>query len=178
MVLATVTGTGDAQTGDLPVPLGDLPWIVLQVQAVSPNDPVWGDLNGTLRDDIAAQTPQRSDGCDKALVHSGNQNVHNIRSVRDPEFLAGYTLERVDPGSSDMRDVRPLESLYRSRVEYRVYQGRDSDLRLEPLLRVYMERRLPKHQHTSQRLHTETGLERRGDLYAAIQTARTWIVLG
>lgn len=160
------------------ISLADVPWTVLQMQAVSPNDAAWTDISNALAADVAAQTPgSTTSACTGALVHDTQQTAHRVRTVKNADALAAYTIERVDAGAADTSAARPMESVFRSRVEYRVFRGREGSLHAEDGVRVFIERPMPKHQHTSQRLHSETGLERMADLLSAVQTWRTWIVL-
>lgn len=140
VVLATVAAQDAPQSE---VALASLPWTVLQFQSLTPNDSAWGDISGALQQQIAASATGGSGrGCAGMLVYNSTQDVQNVRSIKDSAFLAGYTVERLD---EDSGAARPVRTAYRERVEYRVYRGRDSDLRPEDAVRVFMERRVPKH---------------------------------
>ena len=176
VILATVhTMLTDAPHPPNRTTLGDLPWVVLQLQSLTPSDPIWDAATAALKDDIVAHgNHEKGAGlrCPGRITYDPSQDVHNFRKVAQPDVLQGYTIERIDGPT----DVVPAVTLTRTRIPYTVFRGAVNDLRPQPL-RIFMERPLPRKQQVGQRLQTESGFARRSDLMSAVGEWRTWILL-
>lgn len=154
------------------VPLRDLPWEVLQLQSLAPSDPIWDAACRVLQSDIEEHSRQAgaSTQCTGRITYNPSQDVHNFRTVAQPDVLQGYSIERVDGPTAG--DDGPASLPMRTRVPYRVFRGVAGDMRSQPL-RVYLERPLPRKQQVGQRLQTESGFARTGDLMSAVGEWKT-----
>ena len=173
VILATAVSAG-ASDG---VPLAEVPWVVLQLQAADQSDQVFDKLLGALQGDVdkrMATETRSARRCPGKIVFDSTQEVHSVRSLRNPEALEEYTVARSEEATPG---ARPANSLQRERIEFQVFRGRQPDLRLQTL-RVFVERKLPKPQIVGQRLRSESGFARVSDLLSAVGEWRTWILLG
>lgn len=193
VVLATVH-TGPA--GPAPVAaLGDLPWVVLQLQTVDRDKQpdLWNQLESVLRAEFAAPFHDRSaERCPGRIVFDNSQDVHNIRPFADRRALTRYRIERIDrhnprldgeccdrPATTGNKDARPVTTIQHDRIEYRVLVRNTNDVKgwVAAPLAVWVERCRPRHMLPGPRMHQDYGYVREGTLLGAAGEFRTWIVI-
>ena len=154
-----------------------LPWVILQLQALSPEDLMWPQVYKTLQEEIHAkgqETPSAK-RCPGMIAYETAQIDHARRELVDPERLQEYTITRVDDGNETV-GPRPMEVRNRKRVPYLVHRGTEDNLRLQPL-HVFIEKEGSKRAPLSPGLHSETGLSKVSTLLSAVNDWHTWIVL-
>jgi hypothetical protein len=176
LIFATVPRTTDPAPPENAA-LKTLPWVVLQLQALSPDDHMWPLVYKTLHAEMDAKMRDMpsTQACPGKITYETLQSNTAKRQLVDPEMLQEYTIMRVD-NPEDRPDPRPLEISNRKRVQYLVYRGRETDLREQPL-QVFIEKLMSKRAPLSQRLHSETGLSKTTTLLSAVNDWHTWIVL-
>ena len=154
-----------------------IPWNIMQLQSLKPDEKTWGDVYKVLLTDIdnqKKQTPQ-TQRCMGKLVYNSMQEDMSRRTLKTPDLLQGYTISRVDDEQTG--GVRPQSVIDRERIPYNVFKGRPDDLHKQPI-QVFIERLVPKKLALGQRLHSESGLAKTATLLSAVGEWRTWIVLG
>jgi hypothetical protein len=176
LIFATVPPTIDPAPPENAA-LKTLPWVVLQLQALYPDDHMWPLVYKTLHAEMDAKMRDMpsTQACPGKITYETLQSNTAKRQLVDPEMLQEYTIMRVD-NPEDRPDPRPLEISNRKRVQYLVYRGRETDLREQPL-QVFIEKLMSKRAPLSQRLHSETGLSKTTTLLSAVNDWHTWIVL-
>lgn len=177
VIVATTQNTNSTPLGDH-VPLRSIPWSILQLQSMQPEEPEWVGVYRVLTPDIEAKqrdVAQNLARCTKRFMYESTQEDMSRRKLADPELLEGYTLSRVD--DQTVVAVRPQSVINRERVPYKVFRGNPDDLRQQPVT-VFIERVIPKKVVLGQRLHTESGLTKIATLLSAVGEWRTWIILG
>ena len=155
--------------------LRSLPWSIMQLQTLIPDDRIWGDITKALRTDIDAAAISADKPCSGGSISyeaMQKQKQSLQRSVQHPESLQEYIVTRQD----DTVSLGPKDAIDRRRIPYAVYRGRPEDLRAQPL-RVFIEKHVPKRAQVSQHLHSESGLSKDSTLLSAISEWRTWIIL-
>jgi hypothetical protein len=169
-VLRTVTPPENAS-------LKNLSWVVLQLQTMSPEDEKWPLVYKTLYQEIDARSrdPGNRQACPGRLAYDTVQSNAVKHQLVDADLLEEYTITRVDD-SETRSDPKPIQVNNRKRIQYLVYRGKESDLRLQPV-QVFIEKLVSKRAPLSQRLHSETGLSKTTSLLSAVNDWRTWIVL-
>jgi hypothetical protein len=155
-----------------------VPWSILQLQTMQPEELVWGEVYRVLTPDIEAkqkETTQQLPRCTGRLMYESAQEDMSRKKLVDPDILEGYTLTRVDELAEG--SIRPQSIINRERIQYNVFRGNMDDLRPQQLT-VFIEGVIPKKVVLGQRLHTESGLTKTATLLSAVSEWRTWIVLG
>ena len=172
VVIATVSRSDAAVPEQVKLP--GLPWVIMQLQALSPEDQMWPQVYKALQEEIHAkgQEVPSTKRCPGTIAYETSQIDNARRELVDPEKLQDYTITRVDESVGP----RPMEVRHRKRVQYHVHRGAEDNLRLQPLC-VFIEKLVSKRAPLSQRLHSETGLSRVSTLLSAVNDWHTWIVL-
>jgi hypothetical protein len=193
ILLATVCADNNNGNEPLTVRLGDLAWIVLQLQTVdgSPNvNPcLWNDVQSILADDLRMEKDgngnsgsaimgynDNSRPAARRLVYDSKQQNQCVRNFADNEVLVAYKIRRVDDAKELANMPRPATTLERERMAYRVYNVIENQTVHAPLI-LFMEKPVPRNQMLCQRMQREKGFVKDGDLRGALGEGKTWIVL-
>lgn len=201
VVLVTVVW----QAGERPktARLGDLAWVVLQLQTIHADrtsggdENLWPGVRAALAAELGAAVPAGAAEAAKTgcaanpgfrISYDSRQQNERLRKFADEDVLQAYRILRVDDGSEEGGDacvpgglrrpvpVRPAVSLDRERVCYRVHNVIEGRNVPAPVV-VFLEKTVPRHKMLWQNLQREAGYVREGDLRAALGEAKTWIVL-
>lgn len=176
VVLATTPRTSSQKSVET-IPLEQLPWVVLQLQILTPDDPVWASVYRVLRDSMEARSGEPVP-CQGRIHYNARQVQSNLdrREMVDPDLLQDYTVVRVDDDGTSNGGPRPANTPNRRRIPYRVYRGRPDDTRVQPM-QVFIERPVPKRAPLGQQMRPDTGLTRTSTLLSAVNDWHTWIIL-
>lgn len=197
VVLATVpAGSGlPANLGisRRPVPLGALPWRILQLQIIRQTDKARDPAGrGTLWEAIRMimkpsfdrlEAPEARNDCNKKIFFDAQAQVHASRRMTVPEFLTACTIERVDDKEERIPQM-PMETLTRAIIQYRLTRvptvRGTKDASTDDMSDVFVcvERSLPKNSVLGQLLYRETGVVKESNLLSAVEEWRTWILVG
>lgn len=194
VLLATVTWP-PAEAGEVKparLRLGDLPWVVLQLQTIQADQSqggpgcassdLWPSIRAVLAPDIEAGIDAEGEaGCAVSgirMMYDPKQRNEKVRAFRDEAVLQAYRIQRLDVNECDGHpvEVRPAVSLDRERVCYRVHNMIDGKAVPAPVT-VFLEKTIPRQRMLWQCLQREAGYVRDGDLRGALGEAKTWIVL-
>lgn len=165
VILATVR---NAVAGGKPsTTLGDLDWIILQLQTFDEDSPAWVELFNVLQADAskmdASSTNTPTANKNRIRYDPNSKNAHTMEMV-NADWLSNVDLVQT---SADASVPRPLSVLDRKRVEY-ILPDRDD-------IRVFIEQMVAK-QPLQQKMNALHGLSREASLLSAVNEWRTWIL--
>lgn len=166
--VTVVGGTTAPSTHDTSVSLGTLfPWVVVQLQCVGEESPVWEAIRQTLAADFQPPQPQppATSSQSRRANHDPSQDTHATRAVHAPEPLAALELKQAAHGDAAL--PRPARVLDRRRVEYH--------MPAVPTVRVFVEKKAHRNP-MQEKLEADAGLARSGSVLGAINEWHTWFV--
>lgn len=171
-VFATVRQATTSPPPPLQCTLADLDgWIVLQLQIVDEDSPLWTPLQQSLASEFAEQQATMEHGAlpkaaRRQLVYDPSSANTTVRPLADPARLAPIEVVLLD--STNVATASPHPLVNRRRVEYFVPKA--------PGVRVFVEKPTAKQPIVSQ-MQADSGLAREGTLLGAANEWRTWFVL-
>lgn len=173
VLFATVDATATA-LGPV-APLSALPWVILQFQTIPRDHFQWEAVMALVKEDLAGMARPEEPAatrCPKKLSYDPTQRDHGRRTFDSVAALQEYVCVRQETLAGPM----PTRFLTRDRVAYGVFVDGDNGRVAQPL-RVFLERATPKNQGALQRMQSDSGFNKEGTLYSAIEEWHTWLVL-
>lgn len=172
VLLVTALKTEDTPAPPGPLVLGDLVWVVLQLQTVDQENPAWPSIAAVLRSELTPPPAQSATqrNANRLQYDPSDENVQT-KQIADPNRLSQVQLlQESEDGRGDKTPsvARPGPTLTRKRVGY--------SLPNYNYVRVYIEKPTTK-QLLQQKLNGNAGLTREASLLAAVNEWRTWIIM-
>lgn len=167
VVLATALRDPTVPSPPPLVTLDDLTWVVLQLQTVEAENPIWTNMHALLQAEFQTAPDESVEVRRRTQWLRYDPSTKNIqgKQLEQASLLSQVT---VTQRATERTAPRPTPTLTRQRVEYQVneYEG----------VRVFVEKQTTK-QPLQRQLNGDAGLTRDGTLLAAVNEWRTWIVI-